>query len=106
MKTILWMVVGVVLLAYPLAVSAGPLNACTSCHDITDAKRKVMGPPLFGVYGAKPQTAGVPYAKWDDASLDAWLKNPKAVVPTTKKMFSVPNDAKRQEVIAALKELK
>ncbi|MDH4120692.1 MAG: cytochrome c family protein [Deltaproteobacteria bacterium] len=95
-----------VFIGLPLAAAADPLSSCKSCHDLSADKRKVMGPPLFGLYGAKPINAAIPVKKWDDASLDAWLANPKDVLPGNTMMFKVADKAKRDEVIAAMKALK
>ena len=51
----------------------------------------------FKAYAA---SAGV----WDDATLDAWLKEPKAVVKGTKMTFAgIKDDGVRADLIAYLK---
>ena len=82
------------------------LVTCIGCHDISSAKKQLVGPPLFGLYGSKPTTTGVSFAKWDKSSLDKWLKDPAAVKPATSMAFKVKNDAKRGKIIDALAELK
>lgn len=82
------------------------LTTCVTCHDLTAEKKKLVGPPLFGIANAKPSISGVPYAKWDTASLDLWLKDPLKVKPTTLMTFSVGNPKKRAEVVKALAVLK
>jgi len=94
------------LLATPVLAGSEALNACKSCHDLTSAKRSLMGQPLFGVYGRKPMMTDVSFAVWDDAALDQFLKNPRSVKAKTNMGFAVTDDAKRAAVIAALKELK
>jgi len=107
MQKAMWgLLAAVMLLATPVLAGPEALNACKSCHDISASKRTLMGQPLFGVYGRKPAMTGVSFAAWDDAALDQWLKNPKAVKATTTMGFAVADDAKRAAVIAALKELK
>ena len=91
---------------------------CLACHSVTDAANKV-GPSLLGIVGRKPGTAeGYAYSEgfktyaatapaWDDATLDAWLKEPKAVVKATKMTFAgVKDDAVRADLIAYLKTIK
>ncbi len=88
---------------------------CTACHSFADKANKV-GPSLVGVVGRKPGIAeGYAYsdafkkyaetaAAWDDATLDAYLKDPKGVVPGTKMAFpGIKDDAARADVIAYLK---
>lgn len=89
-----------------MANPAKELATCVACHDITAAKKPRVGPPLFGLYGQKPTMTGVKYKKWDQASLDEWLKNPSAVKPGTTMAFMVPNAAQRAKIIKALSELK
>jgi cytochrome c len=88
---------------------------CAACHSFTDKANKV-GPSLMGVVGRKPATAeGYAYsdafkkyaataAAWDDATLDAYLKDPKAIIPGTKMTFAgLKDDAVRADLIAFLK---
>lgn len=102
-----------------LSLAAGPLSApaqaagvdpalstCATCHDLTPAKKKLVGPALFGTYGSKPVTAGIRFAKWDEKSLDTWLKEPAKVKPGTLMVFMVPDAAQRKAAIKALKALK
>jgi len=88
---------------------------CAACHSFTDTSNRV-GPSLLGVVGRKPATAeGYAYsdafkkyaetaAVWDDATLDAYLKDPKSIVPGTKMTFAgVKDDTARADLIAFLK---
>jgi len=88
---------------------------CAACHSFADTSNRV-GPSLLGVVGRKPASAeGFAYsdafkkyaqtaAAWDDATLDAYLKDPKAIVPGTKMSFAgVKDDAARADLIAFLK---
>ena len=90
-------------------------KVCMACHSFTDKANKV-GPSLVGIVGRKPATAeayaysdafkkyAAAAAAWDDATLDAYLKDPKAVVPGTKMAFAgVKDDAARADLIAFLK---
>ena len=91
---------------------------CLACHSVTDASNKV-GPSLVGIVGRKPGAAdGYAYSDgfkayaasagvWDDATLDAWLKEPKAVVKATKMTFAgIKDDGVRADLIAYLKTKK
>ena len=88
---------------------------CAACHSFADNANKV-GPSLLGIVGSKPgsaegytysepfKTYAASFAAWDDAALDAWLKDPKTVVKGTKMAFAgVKNDAVRADLIAYLK---
>ena len=74
------------------------------------------GPAQNGVYGSKAGTragynfspamkeAGGKGLVWNDANLDKYLENPKAIVPGTKMVFpGLKNEKDRQDVIAYLK---
>lgn len=107
--------VGLVLAAGVAAEAAGKgptpaqqaaLASCQGCHDITPARTKLMGPPLWGVAGRKPSISGVPFAKWDKAALDKFLADPAKVKPTTTMPVSVEDAHERAEVIKALQGLK
>jgi cytochrome c len=88
---------------------------CKTCHDIDKGVNKV-GPTLKGLVGRK--AAAVPDFKyseamiakgaegvvWDEATLTAYLPDPKAFVPKTKMVFAgikKPEDIK--DLIAFLK---
>lgn len=88
---------------------------CAACHSFVDNSNKV-GPSLLGIVGRKPgsaegytysepfKTYAASFAAWDDATLDVWLKNPKAVVKGTKMAFAgMKDDAVRADLIAFLK---
>lgn len=98
------------------------VKECFACHDITADKQNRVGPPLWGVYG-KPAgwVQGYPYSEahlskadsvvWDEATLDAYLQDPKAVIPDNKMMYPVAgmkvmSDKKRKNLIEFLKTLK
>ncbi|HET9630126.1 MAG TPA: hypothetical protein VFP14_11665 [Novosphingobium sp.] len=72
-----------------------------------------IGPNLFGIAGDKVAEGRGGFAfsddlkkkggTWDAASLDAWLKSPKAVAPGTKMTFAgLPDQQERANVIAYL----
>ena len=73
-------------------------NQCKACHDIEKGVNKV-GPTLKGVVGRKAASVadykyspamvkkGEEGVVWDEATLTAYLPNPKAYVPGTKMAF-------------------
>lgn len=87
----------------------GAYNKCAACHALTP-DRHGIGPSLAGAYG-RPAASATNYRYsaelqgsglvWDAATLDAFLKNPRAMVPGTKMVFSGLKDpAERAQVIA------
>lgn len=98
------------------------VRQCFACHDITEDKQNRVGPPLWGVYG-KPAgwVEGYQYSDahlgkkdsivWDEATLDAYLQDPKALVPGNKMEYPVTGmpvmkEKQRKNVIEFLKSLK
>lgn len=90
----------------PTPAQQKTLASCAMCHDLTSAKANKMGPPLFGVVGAKPVMSGVPYKKWDKKALDEFLKDPSAVKEDTTMPVNVEDAKERAAVIKALEGLK
>ena len=117
-----------VLIALGIGLLAGPALAdddavagekvfkkCMACHTVADKTNKV-GPHLVGVVGRKVATVeGFSYsdsmkeyaatgAVWDEHALDAYLENPKAIVPKTKMAFAgLKKEDEREDLIAFLK---
>jgi len=85
---------------------ASALKPCKNCHDISPGMKKVVGPPLFGVFGRAPTIEGVPFKAWDEKSLDEWEANPQKVKKGAKMLYKTSSAEKRAAIIAALKELK
>jgi cytochrome c len=95
-------------------------RACAVCHARTDpadpSTLRLTGPSLFGVAGAPsarlPDYDYSPAMRraalvWDEATLDAYLAEPQAIVPGTR--MSYPGEADpeaRAAIIAYLKTLK
>jgi cytochrome c len=70
---------------------------CQSCHTINAGGANGIGPNLHGTMGkAVASHAGFAYSAelkavggtWDWDKMDAWLKNPKGMVPGTKMSFA------------------
>jgi cytochrome c len=94
-------------------------KVCFSCHS-EKAGVKKTGPSLFGIVGRKAGTVeGFKYTDanknsgktWDAATLDTYLKNPKAFIPGTNMVLPTPGggiaaDADRANLIAYLSGLK
>ncbi|HTV34531.1 MAG TPA: cytochrome c family protein [Methylocella sp.] len=87
---------------------------CKVCHKIGEGATNFVGPELNGLIGRK--TGSVPdysYSDankdsgitWDEAKLNDYLKNPKAVIPGTKMIFAgLPKEADRDNLIAYLSQ--
>lgn len=98
------------------------IKQCFACHDITEDKQNRVGPPLWGVFGKNPGwVEGYQYSEahlskkdsmvWDEATLDAYLQNPKALIPGNKMAYPVVgipvmSDKQRKNVIEFVKSLK
>jgi cytochrome c len=97
------------------AAGKAVFNKCALCHTIDPAK-KGLGPTLFGVVGRHSASVeGFSYSEamkaanktWDEATLDVYLTDPKALVPGTKMIFpGLPKTEDRANVIAYLSTLK
>lgn len=98
------------------AVGEKLFRQCKACHAVEAGKNRV-GPSLFGIFGKKAGSAeefkgyseGLKNAgfTWDDAKLDAYLTNPKAVIADSKMAFGgLAEAADRANVAAYLKTLK
>lgn len=76
---------------------------CASCHTITPGGANGIGPNLHAVMGEGVAQGRGGFAfsdalkshggKWDWATMDAWLKNPKAFAAGTKMSFAGIGDA-------------
>lgn len=86
---------------------------CRSCHTIEQDGAQLVGPNLYGIYNAKAgQREGFKYSDqllaaditWDDAALDAWIENPREMVPGNKMIFAgLPDKEDRSALIEYLK---
>jgi len=112
--------------AVPVAIaiaSAAPMPAapptqfaiCKSCHSINKGGGALIGPNLFGIVGA-PAASRPGYAysdgmkkakiRWTRDSIDAFLANPRALVPGTKMILVGVKPADRAVIISYLETLK
>lgn len=93
-------------------------RACVSCHEIGPNARNGVGPHLDGLfkrsagsldgfkYSSAMKTRGQEGLVWNEATLDLYLKKPRAYVPGTRMSYRgmrKPED--RTHIIAYLKEL-
>lgn len=84
-----------------------------ACHAMQPGEKKATGPNLFGVFGRK--AASAPDYKfseamkksgivWDEATLDAYLTDPKKNMPGSKMAFpGLPKADERAGLIAYIK---
>ena len=87
---------------------------CKVCHKIGEGATNFVGPELNGLIGRKTGSVeGYTYSDankdsgitWDEAKLNEYLKNPKAVIPGTKMIFAgLPKDSDRDNLIAYLSQ--
>ena len=86
---------------------------CRSCHTATRGAPATIGPNLWGVFGRRAgRSRGFAYSSglkalnvtWDADTIDAWIANPRAMVPGTKMTYvGLENPEDRIDVIAYLK---
>lgn len=89
---------------------------CKACHTVDPGGANGIGPNLAGVAGASVAgKAGFAFSDalkgkggvWDDATLDAWLTNPRAFAAGNKMTFAgLSNPQDRADVIAYIKAAK
>ena len=89
---------------------------CAACHTLNQGGSTRVGPNLFGVF--ERPVASVPgynysaalkahHGAWDEANLNAFLKDPRADAPGTFMTFAgISSDSDRRDVIAYLESLK
>ncbi|RKF22008.1 cytochrome C [Altericroceibacterium spongiae] len=97
--------------------ASGPPKAfaqCSICHSAEPGKN-MIGPSLAGIYGEKAgDVEGFNFSPammksglvWDDETLDAYIENPRKVVPGTRMSYAgMKNPEMRQQIIEYIKSL-
>lgn len=92
-------------------------KTCLVCHAVGPNARNKIGPELNGIVGRKwASVDGFSYSKdladgktagkvWDEATLNQYIENPKALAPKGKMAYAGLKDAaKRADLIAYLKQ--
>ena len=83
---------------------------CSACHTVQPGQNRI-GPTLAGIVGRKAGSVeGARYSQGlrdlgvtrDAAQLDAYLANPRAMVPSSTMALVVPNTADRASIVAYL----
>tara|TARA_Y100001933_G_C18833843_1_gene494570 strand:+ start:263 stop:838 length:576 start_codon:yes stop_codon:yes gene_type:complete len=95
-----------------LTNGARQFRRCQSCHTLNEGGRHTVGPNLHGIVGRAAASAeGFNYSPqlteagltWDVETLDAWIENPRAMVPGNRMSFVGLRDAAdRRDVIGYL----
>lgn len=88
---------------------------CIACHSFEKDGQTKIGPNLWGVYGQPAASkSGYAYSNalrgagliWDDATLGAYLENPRTTVPGGKMSYAgMRDEQQRAETIDYLKSL-
>lgn len=98
------------------APAAPPAFArCAACHSSTRGAAPIVGPNLFGKFGATMGRDNFQYSRavkesgltLEEATLDKWIQNPRAVVPGNRMAFpGIQDAATRKSIIEYLKKLR
>lgn len=93
-----------------LVNGARQYRRCQACHTLNEGGRHTVGPNLHGIFNSEAaQKEGFGYSSqlassglvWDIETLDAWIENPRAMVPGNRMSFVGLRDAEvRRDVIA------
>ena len=88
-------------------------QVCAVCHSLEPDGDQALGPHLVGLYGRTAGTIeGFVFSRtlaasgivWDDATLRAYLKDPKAMVPRGKMPYAGIAEASRLDNLMAYLE--
>ena len=92
-------------------------NQCRACHTVDQGGRNGVGPNLHGVFDrAAGSVEGFRYSsalrgkvaeglKWDEATMRAYITNPKAVIPAGSMAFAgLRNEQQLNDLIAYLRQ--
>lgn len=94
--------------AQDLSAGEKVFNKCKACHQLGEKAKNRVGPHLNGIVGQQAAVVeGYKYSAslsksglvWDEATLAAFLAEPKAIVPSTKMSFA---GLRTQEDISAV----
>lgn len=88
---------------------------CVACHSVEPNLHKT-GPSLANIWGREAATVEgfIRYSAalknadvvWNEATLDAWLKNPREFLPGNSMTFrGIPDGGEREDIIAYLKRV-
>lgn len=102
--------------AVAAAVQPKSFLRCAACHTVDKGGENKLGPNLWGVAGKHAGVhSGFAYSPaltdagitWTDANLDAWLENPRKLVPGNRMSFpGIKDPAMRKELVDYLKALR
>ena len=91
-------------------------NQCKACHQVGPEAKNGVGPVLNGIVGRKAgEVPGYNYSDanknsgltWDEATLRAYLPDPKAKVPGTKMIFpGIKREKQLDDLMAYLMGIK
>jgi cytochrome c len=99
--------------ADPAAGAALFRQKCMMCHQITPGTKGMMAPNLSNLAGRPAASTDFAYSPalkksgllWNAATLGSFLTSPNRLVPGTRMIVSVPDDAKRADLVAYLMTL-
>ncbi len=100
----------------PVTAGKKTFRVCAACHTVDKDGSNLIGPNLYGIYGAKAGSrADFTYSKafravdivWNDESLDAFLTRPSKYIPNNRMSYGgIKDEQKRAHLIAYLKTLR
>lgn len=99
-----------------LAKGEQAFKKCVSCHTANQGGANGIGPNLYGVMGEAVGAGHAGFAfsdplksvggKWDFATMDAWIHNPRKFAPGTKMSFAgLSNPEERANLLVYLNSL-